>query len=266
MQQLHPLRSLTLLIVLFGVSVTGGDDRSRQRSPGGERRFVLSLSFFDGPGTSSARETTVMGVTAAGGVFASPDGAAAPVEVDRMRPEQLAGLIQEVEQSGRLREIDSATLEQDLRRACRSSGFAFEIEGATVTVIRCRTSEGPVEVRCPALSIMAARFPDFPAVRQLLTTQLRLQNVAAVASAGGEQASAQLAAIANRTLQESQPDVPPLTPRDLSMVRTLSTGSRYVQFYRAPTGQREELLVSIFQTPGQPPRVSVLASPGAEAR
>jgi hypothetical protein len=150
---------------------------------------------------------------------------------------------------------------REVREACRLAGFHSQVEGAAATIIRCRSAQGPVEVRCEGLSVMAARFPDFPELQRLLAAQLRLQNVAAVARAGGERATEQLAQVANQTLRTSRPELPPLTPRDLSMVRELAPGNRYVQFYRLPTRTSEELLVSVFETPGQPPQVSVLASP-----
>jgi len=262
MKEPGTLLSLAMPAFLLALTsvVVADDSRPTGRAPE-RQQFAVSLSFIDHPGTSAEVESSAVGITADGRIFVRDQGAEALRETDRMRPEQLTSLLEELEQTGRLREIDSRNLERELRTACQTAGFAFELEGAAITVIRCQTSQGPVEVRCSALSVMAARFPDFPEVQRLLTTQLRLQNVAAVAYAGGEQASAQLAQVANQTLQLREPDLPPLTPRDLSMIRQLSTGSRYVQFYRAPSAQRDELLVSVFETPGQPPRVSVLKNP-----
>lgn len=223
--------------------------------------FVLELAFEDRLPDGRTRESTALGVTAAGDVFVPQETLQGLVPADRLAAERLSELLAELDQQGRLREIDSARLADEVRRACQLSGFQPEIEGSGATIIRARFAAGPVEVRCDGLSVMAARFPDFPELQRLLAMQLRLQNVAAVARAGGEQASLQLAAVANRTLQASRPELPPLTVRDLSMVRSLASGSRYVQFYRSPTRTSEELLVSLFETPGQPPQVSVLTSP-----
>ncbi len=224
---------------------------------------VLELGFLDDAGTIMARESVALRVTSDGAILLPRESDGALYVADRMTPEQLAGLQRELESIGRLGEIESAKLRSELHRACEVAGFVSEISGAAETVIRQRCRQGPVEVRCAGLSVMAARFPDFPEVQRLLTVQLRLQNVAAVARAGGEQASQHLATIANRTLKISRPELPPLTPRDLSMVRELSSGSRYVQFYRSPTKTSDELLVSLFETPGQPPQVNVLANPSA---
>jgi hypothetical protein len=228
-------------------------------------QFVLELAFLDGVGTTSPQESTALGVTQTGEIYVPREGDGALVVADRMQPQQVAGLVKEIEQAGRLREIDSGRLRNEVQQACQLAGFNPIIEGAAATIIRCDAGEGRAEARCDGLSVMAARFPDFPELQRLLAVQLRLQNVAAVARVGGEQASQQLATIANRTLQLSQPELPPLTPRDLSMVRQLATGSRYIQFYRLPTKSTDELLVSVFETPGQPPQVSVLANPSQAA-
>lgn len=248
-----------LLTAAWAAGQTGGPDPAAQPPV-----FVLELGFLDRTPDGGVHATTALGLTVEGVVYLPQDAGQPLAAVDRMRPEQVASLLQEIETSGRLHEMDSRQLRQQLEAACQAAGFAFEIEGAAETVIRCHANRGLHEVRCPALSVMAARFPDFPAVQRLLAIQLRLQNVAAVARAGGEPASHRLAETANRTLQLSHPNLPPLTPRDLSMVRELQTGHRYVQFYRAPTGAAEELLVSLFESPGAEPRVSVLMNPTAQ--
>jgi hypothetical protein len=221
---------------------------------------VLELVFVDHPGTKQEKEVVAAQVLASGKV--RPQGEPMDRKSDyRMTSKRLRQLVSEIVVTHGVGEIDSARLGTSIRKACEAAGLSPEIEGAAATVIRFRTADRAGEVRCEALSVMAARFPEMLDVQRLHDAQLRLQNVAAIARAGGEDASERLAEIANDALKAQRPDAPPLTHRDLSMVRELSTGSRYVQFYRRPTSGSGELLVSVFQIPGQPARVSVTAPP-----
>lgn len=224
--------------------------------PNGPEEAALELAFIE-PGVPP-REVVAVRVLANGTVqVPGQPAAAAPY---RMAPDRLQKLMHELLVAGQIERMDTAAVRDRLRQACAAAGLSADIEGAAATVIRFRTAKLSGEVRCDALSVMAARFPDLLEVQRLHDAQLRLQNVAAIAQAGGEEASEQLAEIANRTLQTTHPDAPRLTHRDLSMFRELSTGSRYVQFYRR-SSESGELLVSVFQTPGQPARVSVTAQP-----
>lgn len=251
---------------LFAACLVTAEAAEERAGGGNDSSAVIELAFLDVDPTGQMFESVTLRVTAAGEVLIPGEDGRTLFIADRMQPEQLSGLLRELDQTGRLREIQSEELATEIRRASELAGFAPEIEGAAETIIRLHTPQGRHEVRCTGLSVLAARFPDFPALQRLLATQLRLQNVAAVARAGGEQASQRLVEIANQTLQLERPGLPALTPRDLSMVRELSSGSRYIQFYRRPSNSGEELLVSMFESPGSPPRVSILPRPGDPGR
>ncbi|MFV0446318.1 MAG: hypothetical protein ACK5Q5_22320 [Planctomycetaceae bacterium] len=222
---------------------------------------AIELGFVDRLPSGQPQYSVAIRVGVGGAVSVPRDGDQRLTRSDQLNGEQLAGLLREIHQDGRLFATPSLALQQQIEQACQLAGFAVDVDGAAETVIRCRTDQGLEEIRCPALSVMAARFPDFPAIQRLHLTQLRLQNVAAVAKAGGEAATEQLAQMVNQSLHQSHPQLAPLTSRDLSMIRELRTGSRYVQFYRTPQRGQDELLVSLFQSPGTEPRVSVMLNP-----
>lgn len=260
---------VSLLVGTVGVFVAGTAPLGRAQSgtpvEAAGAPLAVELCFLDNAGTPQAREAVALRITADGAVWVPGDDGQTLILADRLRPQQLHDLREDVIQQGGLARIDGRRLQETLKQACRSAGLSTRVEGAGATIIRVAGPQGRYEVQIEALSVMAARFPDLAEVQRLFHVQLRLQNVAAVARAGGEQACLPLVELANRTFRQLHPDQPPLTTRDLTMVRRLDTGSRYVQFYRRPGRGREELLVSLFEVPGQPPNVSVLELPLGES-
>lgn len=254
-------RGLLLCCCCLGMALPLRGDERGTGANGAGTAVVLELAFLDFVGTAAAKETVAVRVLSDGTVLLPSHDGARLVPRDRLTAAQMAQLMEDAVTRTRLTRIDSEQLERGITAACRLAGLSTEIVGAATTIIRHHHSDGGCEVRCAALSVAAARFPDMTDVQQLFHAQLRLQNVAAVAQAGGVQASERLAALVNRELRTAHPDSPPMTSRELSMVRELSTGSRYVQFYRRPLPPGEELLVSVFESPGEPPRIDILAAP-----
>ncbi|MEZ6064275.1 MAG: hypothetical protein R3B90_00880 [Planctomycetaceae bacterium] len=249
---------MILTAAAIGLSVASG-----LALAGPPEGLLLELVFVDHQGTAAEQQSTRVRVLASGDVQTA-DASGNLSTRFRMTPGQVASLQRDIFGSQQLATIDSSRLARSLDSACRTTGLSPRIEGSGSTVIRWQAGEQSGEVGCHALSVMAARFPDFPEVQRLIDCQLRLQNVAAVADAGGYEAAEQFAKIANNHLQQQHPDTQPLQSEELSMYRSLSTGNRYIQFYRRPLGDRAELIVSLFDSPGQPPRVEVLATPATE--
>ncbi len=223
--------------------------------------LLLELAFVDDSGMPQARESVRVRIMTDGSVLIPDESNRAVRVAFRMTEAQRQRLLRETIIAGQLAKCDNEKLNAAIAAAWRLSGRSARVAGAADTVIRYRQGQHLREIRCHALSVAAARFPDFPEVQRLHDVQLRLQNVGAVARAGGYEASERLAELANRTLLERYPGTPKLTAHDLSMFRELSTGSRYVQFYRRQHQEREELLVSLFESPGHVPSVTVLINP-----
>ena len=246
------------LLAVLVLTVTGG----RGAVVGSEgSTAVIELAFVDEPGTPRARESASLRIATDGTIWIAPDAGGGLIRAGQMSAEELDGLCRELLKDGQLDRVDNRRLAFEIDRANRIGGFEQTVEGEAETVFRLRTAAAVCEVRCRSLSVMAARFPDFPELQRLLNVQLRLQNVAAVARAGGDAAGRQLAELANEELQVRCPGAAPLTTRDLSMFRELTTGARYVQFYRRPTPSSDELLVSLCETPGDRPRVTITCTP-----
>jgi len=242
---------------LAGGAAASGQSQSVAPPAGGTvARTLMELRFLDDAGGPSRRESIAVRVLSDGTVCLPREVDGALLPVDRLSAERWQQLRQ-TSLHGALLQIDSGRLAESLHAACRQSGLSPQVEGAGETILRIETATGPHEVRCSALSVMAARFPQHPETQLLFAAQRQLQNVAAVAQAGGEQASAAWAALATPLFQQSCPGERPLLPHELTMYRQLSTGSRYVQFCRRPADGSPELVVSLFAAPGEQPRVSV---------
>lgn len=254
--------SLRFAGIALGLGLLVGRVGQSAEPPGAAQpATVLELAFVDDAGTPRQRESTGVRILSDGSVLAPAAAGNGLVVADRLSREDLSALVDEVVVRSRLDRVDSNQLGRGVEAACRAAGLSPSIEGAATVRIRFQSAAGPRDVQCPALSVMAARFPDFTELQQLLHAQLRLQNVAAVAQAGGARESQRLAEVANRSLKASHPDVPPVTKTELSMVRQVAAGSRYVQFYRRGGTANDELLISLFEMPGEPPRVDVIATP-----
>lgn len=243
-----PMLAVVVLSIAGGVSELAASEGTTA---------VIELAFVDAPGTPQARESVSLRIAGDGAIWISPDVGGGLRRAGQMTAEELDALCRELLTEGQLDRVDNRRLGFEIERARRIKGFERSLEGEAETVFRLRCAATACEVRCRSLSVMAARFPELPELQRLLEVQLRLQNVAAVARAGGEAAGVQFVQIANEELQARHPGLAPLTTRDLSMFRELTSGARYVQFYRRATPTSDELLVSLCETPGDAPRVTV---------
>lgn len=266
-----PLLFMTL--ALFSAATLAPAQEGEVPARNGDRQSlpVLDLAFIEQPGTQNQREIIAMRVLEDGQVLLPNERTGRMEVVSRMSLEELQNLRSELLQDHQLDELKSERLQEEIITRCQQRGLEAEIAGAAATVIRLRDGGTIHVVSCPAVSIAAARFPDSGEIQRLFTTQLRLQNVAAIARAGGLEASVELARQANQLLEQTHPLADPLDVRDLAMVRKLPTGCRYVQFYRQPTSvkggdlaatatteDKEGVMVSVISDPGQAPRVSVM--------
>jgi hypothetical protein len=146
-----------------------------------------------------------------------------------------------------------ATLEAEFRRTGRS----FQIRGADSSTIVIQHGSSAVEVTCPAPALLAERFPDLQPLQDFVAIERNLQNFASIIDCGGETAARTLCELANEQLRRSHPDAPAWTISDLSMVRTLPSGSRFVQF-RRDGNPMDAWSGCLTESPGQPLRVTII--------
>lgn len=159
-----------------------------------------------------------------------------------------------------LARIDSAQLGYQIQQESVRTGLTAEVPGAAETFIRIRTVERTYEVRCPAVGVLSPRFPEVSSLRNLFHAQRRIENVRAVAMAGGSEAAARLARLAQASVANDYGEAIAVTPRDLALVRFLPDGGCYCQFLITEPSKdpHQARIISLFDTPGDVPRVTML--------
>lgn len=187
----------------------------------------------------------------------------APVEVpftDHLSSAEYRELVDTITDEWKLTGLSSDQIQAALERASQTRQLTADIPNAAQTELTIMNAGQPLTLSCPAVSILATRFPEVSEVQQVHDAQNRLLNLAAVALIGGSNRADSLAQTATQQLQESHPGSN-VTRRDLRMVRRLADGSKYVQFVApAVPGRFDGCLVSLTQSPQGPTRVSILES------
>ncbi len=225
---------------------------------------VLLLSFAEDGDQGRTITTTSVAIF--------PDGTVLVPEVQKdtvalrgeLSAETLGKLLHDVVETNRLLECDTGEIESALVRESRRTGLAWRVPGAATTVVRVRWQGRDHEVRCPASMLLAARFPAIEELRRVCAVQRRLQNVKCIVQAGGVNAAERLAALANRELQSGGGDGLSVSVDDLQLVRSSGDGLCYAQFLvpgDAASGNAPRGMVSVIESPGAAPRVSVMPVP-----
>ena len=182
----------------------------------------------------------------------------------RIPSRELEILFHELVVEHRLLEQDTTRLNRAIRTTRQERRRPHPGPDAATTVIRVRTNSGPREIRCHALGLTASQLPGLDDVDDLFACQQRLENVSAIIRAGGYDHVETVLKSANVQLKQQAPTVAGLTCRDLNLVDLRPDGTRYLQFSRVPNlqGLRPAggfVMVSVYQTPGQPPEITVTA-------
>lgn len=259
------LRISWLCLLLLLVCGTVSAVEPKASTPVGNQNAVriASLSFVEPNG----RQREVMEVWSNGTVNAfelsgTPQNPVQITHTDRLSPTELRSLYQQLVDESRLATYTSESLSEAINIASAEQQLSASIEGAAASEIGVLVGRQWRTVACPAVSILATRFPQVTEVQNFAAAQSRLQNVAAVALLGGAKAADQQAATATHKLREMHPEAGVITRRDLMMVRRLPNESRFVQFRTAATPAGDDgYLVNMTQSPEGPTRVSVMDSP-----
>lgn len=159
--------------------------------------------------------------------------------------------------------LTTESIQAELRAESARKGLSFQIAGADDSILTVTGDRGPSEVRCPAAGLLAERFPEAVRLREFSQLQQRAQNVGCVVQCGGRERAAELCTAANQKLLADYPTAERWTVEELTMVRTLRNGSRFVQFRRAHenAGAQEGgecWTTCIYESPGRPAQVTVL--------
>lgn len=225
---------------------------------------ILVLDFDDNTTRESPQDDLYLAIYSDGQAVVSAAGDRGRQLTGRIPESELRALLQTLLVDNRLLECRTTALQEDVRIARAARRRPTPGPDAATTVIRVRTAEQTLEVRCHALGLTASQLPELQRVHQLFDCQQRLENVAAIIRAGGYDNVHAVLHAANRQLRQEAPQTELLTSRELSLVDIRADGTRYLQFARLPNADGLQppggfVIVSVYQSPGRPPEVIVTA-------
>lgn len=177
-----------------------------------------------------------------------------------MKRDQVTALVGALLTSDHLASITTSQIDQAIATESIRTGLSAEIHGAADTIIRIRTSAGMYRVDGHAVGVLSNRFPAVECLQSLYSAQCRLENVRAVVMVGGVPSAERLARLAQAQLQAEMGEQVTVGLENLSCVHSLTDGTRCCQFLvPAPPGSdAAPRIISLFESPGEAPRVSVL--------
>lgn len=178
-------------------------------------------------------------------------------QTDTLPPEKLRALVATLIQKD-LIGCTSQSLHEDIVAASQREQLSHHIPGAGDTVIRVRTTTQYHEIRCHAAGLLVNRFPGARQLHGFYAAQQRLENLRAVTHLGGDVVASQLAGVAQEKLAAEYGVRVPVSSENLSVARSLPDGTRYCQFLVDSRRSERPMVVSLFQSPGQPSRVTLM--------
>lgn len=177
-----------------------------------------------------------------------------------LSPEQVQDLVRKLLTCDQLAHLRTEGIDRELAVQSQRTGLSREIQGAADTIIRVRTALGTYRVDGHAVGLLCTRFPEAQGLQHLYSAQRRLENLRAIVMVGGVPAAERLARMAEARLLAESGEAIQVSKENLTCVHSLNDGTRCLQFVvPAPQGsQTAPRIVSLFESPGESPRVSVL--------
>lgn len=173
--------------------------------------------------------------------------------------DQLGVLVNSLLQQDQLSRLKTEEIEQAIATESLRTGLSAQINNAGDTIIRVRTASQMYRVDGHAVGLLNARFPNVIELQHLYSAQRRLENIKAVVMVGGVPAAERLARLAQVQVQAESGEQIALTLQNLSCVHSMTDGTRYCQFLvPVPGGEVGHRIISLVESPGEIPRVSVL--------
>ena len=259
---------LAVMLLISGCAVAAADDRadSAYALPDDPEAIVLELTFEESSTTAPA--TPAVQIRADGRVIVPASSTGGRAQYGELTADELQDLLGEIMETQQFLKCDSDAIAAAIEQAGRQSRRDWRIQNAATSVIHVRLKDAEHEVRCNAAELLHERFPDVDDLARLCDVQRRLQNVKAVVEVGGAEEAQRLADLATDELRQSAANGPDVASRDLLYVRDSGDGLRQVQFRIESTpesgGEAEVIMVSIFESPESPPRVSVTTLPARQ--
>lgn len=174
-----------------------------------------------------------------------------------MSAAEVQGLVRELLETHCLAETTTDLVQSRLEQASRSTGLTCRVANAGDTLVRIQTKDREYVCRGHAVGLLSHRFPQVECVQKLAAAQRRLENVRAVVLVGGRENAERLAGLARRQVESEFGESVAVSCEHLATVRSFADGGRYCQFI-LPSPGRPDRIVSLFESPGEAPRVSVV--------
>lgn len=224
--------------------------------PDDPQAVVVELSYAQ---PSSRFRTDALTVRRDGSLTAGDPRSAMHVR-GRLSEDDLQALLHDLIVRERALELSSEALEAAITAEGRRTGKNWRTRRPTNTIVRLTLAGGSHEFVCNDPELLRTRFPRLQELNRVCAIIRRLQNIAAVAQVGGRAEAERLAELATSELKrQNAPDVR-ITSRDLLHVRGAADDLRQVQFVVEPALHGESgdpLHVSVMESPGQAPRISL---------
>ncbi len=233
-------------------------------------RPLVELDFVDGQAADADNSEPDLTIYGDGSVRVYAANTNQGILRGQIPRAELQALLQDLLVNWDLTRCETAQLSREIDVARRQLQRPIPGPEAALTIIRIYGETEPHEVRCHALGLTANQFLHLPDLQNLFLAEQRLSNVMAIIRGGGYEVVEHAANLANHQLLQRLPSAPPLSCRHLSFAIAHEDGSRFLQFSRfepvsAPTVSRVPvppavegmLLVSVMQSPGQSPQISI---------
>ena len=197
------------------------------------------------------------------GTFIGDKGTARRIS-GRLSNRELQELMGEIVVDSGALQLTSSGLSRQIQEQSRRTGKSARLTSGVDTIIRITLADGAHELQCVSPEVLRTRYPALRELDRVCAIRRRLENVVAVAHAGGKPAAERLAALATEQLRRHNGAQAQVTARDLQAVRGEAGDLRQAQFVitDASTGSPagSEVHISVFESPGAPPRIRITTS------
>jgi len=261
------MRGAGLGVWLLFLSTASAAADSEWSLPTNPDTLVLELRITEtGPNSGERVPPATLLQIARNGRFVGVDSVTQAEVAGRLGESELRNLVSQIVDQQRIRELRTDDLVKRLSAESARLGKEWRVRNASVVRVRVWLAAGVHTFECPCPELLRTRFPEMKELVRVCSILHRLQNIAAVAQAGGPEEAKRLAALANAELKRQNGSPVQVTSGDLTCVRGKAGDLRQMQFVIDPELNGEQgraVHISLMESPSAAPRVSLttVASP-----
>lgn len=245
----------SLLITLLAAPTAHAANREWSL-PDDPRAVVVALQYKN---NTTGRISTALQLHR-DGTFVGDVGAAAEVR-SRISVPAMRELLHDILQTNSALTLSSRGLREQIEQESRRVGKPPRVRGARDVIVRITLADQVHEFQCRSPEVLRTRYPRLGDLDRVCSIRRRLENVVAVARAGGASAAERLAALAADELHRRSGAAVRVTARDLQSVRGETGDLRQAQFVvrqdRSGAAGGQDLHISVIEAAGAPPRISI---------